>query len=176
MIVLFEGSYILGLALLFIGVALIVVEMILPGFGAPGIVGSLLGLLGILLFAQTPLQALLLLLLIAAVLMLIFIVLMRSFSRGRLSKSPLILHDFAQDNAGYASFHGLQQLTGQRGVACSMLRPSGVGEFAGRRIDVVTQGEFLSAGTPIVIVRVQGRQVIVRSVSAQQHSQGDDLL
>ena len=38
LIVLFEGSHILGLVLLLIGVALIVVEMILPGFGAPGIV------------------------------------------------------------------------------------------------------------------------------------------
>ena len=95
-------------------------------------------------------------------------------SRGRLSKSPIILHDSAQDGAGYASFDGLQQLVGQQGVAISMLRPSGVGEFAGKRIDVVTEGAFLPAGTPLLIDRVQGRQVIVRPIDTQKNFQGDD--
>lgn len=174
MIVLFEGSHILGLVLLLIGVALIVVEMILPGFGAPGIVGGILCLLGILLFARTLLQALLLLLLTVAVLTVVFLVLLRSVSRGRLSKSPLILRDSAQDGAGYASFDNLQQFVGQTGVALSMLRPSGVGEFNGKRIDVVTEGDFLPAGTRLRIDRVQGRQVIVHSIAPQNHFQGAD--
>lgn len=174
MIVLFEGSHILGLVLLLIGMALIVVEMVIPGFGAPGIVGSILCALGILLFAQTLLQALLLLLLIVAVLSVVFLILLRSVSRGRLSKSPLILHDSAQDGAGYASFDNLQQFVGQEGFALSMLRPSGVGEFAGKRIDVVTEGSFLAAGTPLLIQRVEGRRVIVCPIDAIENSQGDE--
>ena len=37
------------------------------------------------------------------------------------------------------------------GTAATVLRPSGVAEFDGVRLDVVTEGEFLSPGTPVQV-------------------------
>jgi membrane-bound serine protease (ClpP class) len=54
------------------------------------------------------------------------------------------------------------------GVALSDLRPSGVADFDGRRIDVVTEGEFIPAGEAIAIVRDDGYRRVVRRVAVEQ--------
>ena len=52
--------------------------------------------------------------------------------------------------------------SGQRGIALTELRPSGTAEFAGQRVDVVTAGDFIDAGEPLVIVRDEGYRCEVR--------------
>ena len=48
-----------------------------------------------------------------------------------------------------------------------MLRPSGIGEFEGVRLNVVTEGEFLEADSDIQIVSVEGRRIVVRKAKAK---------
>ncbi len=50
---------------------------------------------------------------------------------------------------------------GMTGAAHSILRPAGRAEFGGEFVDVVTDGEFLAAGTPVRIVEVTGGRVVV---------------
>ncbi|MGH8046874.1 MAG: NfeD family protein [Chthoniobacterales bacterium] len=50
---------------------------------------------------------------------------------------------------------------GETGVALSILRPAGRAEFDGRVVDVMTDGEFLDAGTVVRVVEVSGAQVVV---------------
>lgn len=50
---------------------------------------------------------------------------------------------------------------GAAGTAHTTLRPSGKGEFAGRLLDVVTQGDFIEAGRGIRVVAVEGTRVVV---------------
>ena len=57
----------------------------------------------------------------------------------------------------------LAELVGRRGVTVSVLRPSGVAEIDGRRIDVVADSEFLSAGVEIVVREVEGVRVVVEA-------------
>lgn len=52
-------------------------------------------------------------------------------------------------------------LLGQSGTAVSFLRPAGVAQFGEKRIDVLTQGEFIPAGTPIRVSRVEGARIFV---------------
>ena len=47
------------------------------------------------------------------------------------------------------------------GVAHSTLRPAGIAEIDGQRIDVVSEGEFIEAGTPIKVLRVDGNRIVV---------------
>ena len=54
-------------------------------------------------------------------------------------------------------------LIGQRGEATSDLRPAGVAHFDGNRVDVVTEGDYISSGSPIEVTFVEGNGVIVRS-------------
>jgi membrane-bound serine protease (ClpP class) len=50
---------------------------------------------------------------------------------------------------------------GDRGKALSLLRPVGRAEFGGEICDARAEGEFLEAGTPIVVLRIEGSEVVV---------------
>src|SRR5438477_10478729 len=52
---------------------------------------------------------------------------------------------------------------GMEGTAQTMLRPSGKARFAGHVVDVVTEGEFVSAETPITVIQKDGMRVVVKA-------------
>lgn len=54
---------------------------------------------------------------------------------------------------------------GDHGVAITILRPAGTGEFDGRPLDVVTDGEFLEARTRLVVRAVEGGRIIVAAAA-----------
>ena len=60
---------------------------------------------------------------------------------------------------------------GRSGTAISPLRPAGIAEIDGARVDVVSDGVFIDAGTAIEVTRVDGNRVVVRGpVSHQEPS------
>ncbi|HJT81621.1 MAG TPA: NfeD family protein [Chthoniobacterales bacterium] len=52
---------------------------------------------------------------------------------------------------------------GATGIAVSMLRPSGKARFSDQLVDVVTDGEFIPADTPVTVVQTDGMRVVVKS-------------
>lgn len=50
---------------------------------------------------------------------------------------------------------------GETGVARTFLRPSGKAEIRGEIFDVITEGEFMEKGTPVIVTRIEGNRVIV---------------
>jgi membrane-bound serine protease (ClpP class) len=68
--------------------------------------------------------------------------------------------------AGYASAPETdRRWIGKRGTALSPLRPAGIAELESERVDVVSQGEYIEANTPIEVVRVDGNRIVVRRAS-----------
>lgn len=55
-------------------------------------------------------------------------------------------------------------LGGRRGVAVTSLRPSGIAEIDGERVDVVSSGGYIPAGDPIEVVRDDGYRRVVERV------------
>lgn len=55
-----------------------------------------------------------------------------------------------------------QLSAGTRGVALTDLRPAGMADIDGERVDVVTDGEYLAAGETIEIIRDEGYRRVVR--------------
>ena len=53
-------------------------------------------------------------------------------------------------------------LLGQEGSALTPLRPSGTAVFQGRKMDVSSENDFVSAGEAVVVVREEGQRVVVR--------------
>ncbi|MBI1995048.1 MAG: NfeD family protein [Deltaproteobacteria bacterium] len=51
---------------------------------------------------------------------------------------------------------------GKGGTAISPLRPAGIAEIEGERVDVVSDGELIEPGVPIVVTRVDGNRIVVR--------------
>lgn len=154
-------AYLPSIVLLIVGFVLVVVEMYIPGFGAPGIIGSLLLVVGILLARPTPLQALILVLVIAALLTIALSIAIHSASKGRLSKSKLVLHDVSTQSETPEN-NDLVYFVGHEGVTRSTLRPAGIADFSGVKLNVVSDGDFIPAGRKIKVERVEGNRIVVR--------------
>jgi membrane-bound serine protease (ClpP class) len=77
-----------------------------------------------------------------------------------------------QTSAGSARVRNLERederpsLVGLRGAALSDLRPGGVATIQGQRIDVVTEGDYIAAGEPIVVTLDERYRRVVRRVAA----------
>ncbi len=152
------------------GVVLLITEMFVPGFGIPGIAGSVLSIAGIVLWARNWEEAMVIALCVILVLIVAFLLVMRSALRGRLSRSRFILTDSVRSGAGYSTDFKPEQLVGREGVAASELRPAGIGLFGPERIDVVSDGDYIKRGSRITVVRLEGRRIIVKQ--AERENEG----
>ena len=55
---------------------------------------------------------------------------------------------------------------GKEGTTITVLRPTGMAEFDGVRLNVVSEGEFVQNGVKVRIVDVEGSRILVRTVEA----------
>lgn len=150
---------------LVIGFVLVVVEMYIPGFGAPGIIGAILLVAGIALRAKNAVEALMMTVVIIALLCVALSISIHSASKGRLAKSKLILHEVSAPNLGE---NDLEYFIGQTGVTKTVLRPAGIGEFDGVRLNIVSDGEFIALGAKVVVDRVEGNRIVVNPCGIDQ--------
>ena len=148
------------LLLLLVGVALLVFEMYIPGFGIPGTLGIGSLLLGFVLLRPTLEQGLLLFVILAAVLCVALTICLITASKGRLEKSKLALNDVAIAPDA-AENNDLNYFIGREGVTHTPLRPSGIGEFDGVKLNVVSDGEFIAQGRRIRVQKVAGNRIVV---------------
>lgn len=149
-----------------IGIGLLILEAFMPGFGAPGITGVILEVITLVLtwFEHGPVATLGMLLIVLLVLTIAISTSLRSITKGRLSKSPLIHSDTESNEDGYRSIQDLAVFMDKEGTATSVLRPTGIADFEGVRLNVSSEGEFIPAGTKVRIIKVEGAKILVRAV------------
>jgi membrane-bound serine protease (ClpP class) len=152
------------------GLLLLAVELfVTPGFGVTGVFGlvALIGGLGLSLvgagatwevvLTAVGQVAVSLLLAIAASLGLLRVLPRLPFGRRLVLETELTARE------GFASAPETDRAwLGKRGTAASPLRPAGIADIEGERVDVVSDGEFVDAGEPITVVRVDGNRIVVR--------------
>ncbi|CAI6018126.1 NfeD family protein [Cohnella sp. JJ-181] len=165
----FFGQQVAGFAgresiVLFVaGIAFIVLEMFVPSFGILGLLGGAGIVSGVVTAAYdtgNAFESLGYALLIALVL----VVVVAYVFRRRGIWNRFILHERLTADQGFVpSGDGRELLVGSAGVTLSPLRPAGVAEIAGRRVDVISGGEFLNAGLRIEVVSVDGTRILVRA-------------
>jgi membrane-bound serine protease (ClpP class) len=168
------------LLLVLAGVVLLVLEVfVIPGFGiagAAGIVALLAGLVLSMLGSGNTAQ--LLMLVSARVVFALLVALGASLLLLRfMTKLPvgrrLILETGLPAGQGYASApESDAHWLGKQGTAWSVLRPSGIAEFEGQRVDVVSNGEMIEPGTRIEVIRVDGNRVVVRRTTSITEGSG----
>lgn len=146
---------------LLLGACLIILEVFLPGFGLPGISGLVLIAAGIVLAAvhHGMLIAVVVLLVVIALLALVISWVMRSAAKGNYH-SEIFLSEKDELNTR----EDMQVLVGKTGRTSSVLRPAGIGDFDGVRLNVVTEGGFMEKNTPIEIVSVDGARIVVKAI------------
>jgi membrane-bound serine protease (ClpP class) len=177
----FWGHWLVQLAgfeemlLLAIGLVLLIVEVfVTPGFGIVGILGlgALLGGLGLSLVGAGATWEVAVEAAWQVVLSVIFaigaaLVSLRFLPRLSFGRR-LVLESGLSAKQGYTSAPETDQgWLGKRGTAVSALHPAGVADLKGERVDVVSDGEFIEAGEPIVVNRVDGNRVVVRRLHAK---------
>jgi membrane-bound serine protease (ClpP class) len=57
---------------------------------------------------------------------------------------------------------------GMKGAALTTLRPSGKARFGDHVVDVVTEGEFIAAETPVTVIQTDGMRVVVKAATLPQ--------
>ncbi|NPV26854.1 MAG: nodulation protein NfeD [Firmicutes bacterium] len=173
----FGGHLLAGLAgwesvILFIGgVILLLLEiLVIPGVGITGLAGVVAIVASIFLAAGSATEALFSLG-VALVGTLVVLIVGWCVMKKRNLWSRLILGTRQENAAGYvAPRRELSQYLGKTGVTLSILRPAGVAEIEGVRLDVVTEGGFIPPKTSVRVVQVEGTRVVVRPVEGDQVS------
>ena len=151
----------IAIVVLLAGFILLAVEIVVPGFSAPGILGIICLVVGVFLAADSFLEGIIITLIVLALLGIMFAVLLGLLSTGKI-KPPIVLEEEQKSNAGYISSQDLNYLLGKEGIAVTDLRPSGVGDFDGVEFDIISEGKYIEKDTPLVIVKVEGSKLVVR--------------
>ncbi|MCF7824270.1 MAG: nodulation protein NfeD [Candidatus Marinimicrobia bacterium] len=150
------------------GIILLGIEaFVIPGFGVVGIVGIVLMIYAmftmLLPVAPTPTDinsALwgLSIAVIGGLFGLWFMIkrMLRTKAWGRIS-----LDTSETRTEGYSGSIGLEDYLGKTGVAITKLRPAGTALIDGKRLDVVTTGDYIEKETEIVIRRIDGNRIVV---------------
>ena len=158
---LWSGVNLIGIVLLLLGMGLIILEMLLPGIGLPGIAGAICLIAGLFLAAETLAEGLLLAVIVAVILLVALVLVIRSAQKGKLAKSSIVLNHAADKAQGYVPAEDKSKLLGARGRAITPLRPAGIGEFDGKRVDVVTEGAYIGRDEEITVTLVDGQRIVV---------------
>lgn len=145
-----------------LGLLLLFVEILMPGFGLFGILGSIC-LLGSLV-ATFKLYGFLVFLVMLAIAVLIFFA-MIAFARKSGLYNKVILRD-KQEAQGFDE-STLLGLLGKEGMTVTELKPFGVAEFDGKPIDVCSTGDFVDRGVKVQVVQITGKTATVKPCTEQ---------
>jgi membrane-bound serine protease (ClpP class) len=159
------------------GIVLLALELfVIPGFGIAGVLGILALLAGLVLsllgsggnapefiVAATSRVVFALLLALAG-----SFLLLRFLPRLPVGRS-LILETRLGAGTGYTSEPTSDAgWLGKEGHALSPLRPAGIADIDGQRVDVVSDGAFIDAGERIRVDRVDGNRIVVKRTPITQ--------
>ncbi|MBV8529980.1 MAG: ATP-dependent Clp protease proteolytic subunit [Candidatus Eremiobacteraeota bacterium] len=159
----FSNGFVAALAVL--GLLGILWELhVVPGHGLPGILGAAALLVAVLLAFGLPFFFVGVETIATAIVLtvIIFTLVVRAVPQNAWADRLALAAAQGPDYVASADYGSLR---GRIGKAVSYLRPAGIASIEGRRVDVLTEGEFIAQGTPIRVVRVEGARVFVEPVA-----------
>lgn len=168
----------LEIAMFVFGVVLLLVEIfVIPGFGVVGVSGIVLLMASLFLalignfdlISMDSLTAPLYTLAGAMLGLGVLVWMMIKYLPNSSSFRRFVLYG---ESVGGDTFseaeESIARLLGEGGEAMTTLRPAGIATIRGERVDVVSSGEFIPAGTPVRVVYVEGRKVVVERMPKEQ--------
>lgn len=150
------------IALILVGLALVAVEVtVVPGLNVVGVVGALGAAVGVVIaFVEYGpaggMGTLAATILAAGGLAYIL------WESGAWDRFVLTTSLAAGDAVEDEPVESRSRLLGRTGTALTPLRPGGVADIDGARVEVVTEGAFVAAGSRVRVVALDRRRVLVR--------------
>lgn len=157
-----EPIVMLGIGLLILGFVLICVEVVMPGFGAPGIGGIISLMAGIFLVSKTLEQGIMITIIVIVILAILVTILFMLLQKRKLG-SPIILDEEMPGTEKLES-SDMDYLLQKKGVAITDMRPMGKGDFEGIVLDVYSDAGYIVKGEGIIIDRIEQKKLIVRKI------------
>ncbi|MDD7593332.1 MAG: NfeD family protein [Peptoniphilaceae bacterium] len=158
---------VLALVILVMGLVAGFFELASPGFGLFGVTGIACLIAGILLAAQSTGQGISTVgaMLVAAV---VAVALFRATGHHVTWLHDQILWTQNGSAEGFRTRENPSDaLRGKVGVALTNLRPAGLVDIDGARLDALSRGEFIAQGTPIEVIQTANGTLTVRARAAQ---------
>ncbi|MCL4424124.1 MAG: nodulation protein NfeD [Firmicutes bacterium] len=150
-----------ALALFALGIILLAVEAFIPGFGIFGLSGIVAVFYSIYLASASSQQALQSIS-IALVISILTGFALAHYGRRRGWWRGLVLGAAETSRHGYVPQRYRPELMGKTGVVLTPLRPAGMAEINGERVDVVSDGEFIPKGAMVKVVKIEGTRALVK--------------
>ncbi|MGB9867852.1 MAG: NfeD family protein [Bacillota bacterium] len=145
--------------LFLVGLVLLTIEAFIPGFGVFGITGIVCVAVSIYLAGGAGAEAL------RSVVIAVVLTVLLAAAVGRFAFKRGLWARISLNEAVKGTTKPVDKLEssllGAEGVCLTPLRPAGIAEVRGQRVDVITPGDFLERGTRIRVVRIDGTKVIV---------------
>lgn len=158
-----DGLSLVSIIIFAAGIIMVGIELFRPGFGAAGISGIVLLAAGILITAKTLRQGLLLAAAIALIVLILLVIAAIVLSKGRFPKRMVLKEQTDREN-GYVAAKDGSDLMGRTGRAVTMLRPAGMADICGQRVDVVSRGDFIEQGAAVEVVEISGSRIVVKNM------------
>ncbi len=149
-----------AILLLGLGLALVIAEVLIPSFGALSVLATL-SIVGAIALAfaestQTGVRFL-----VATALMLPATIL---FALKVLPRSPfgrkMVARGLSFESVPTTDPRDMLPI-GTEGTVEAPCRPAGMARFSGRRVDVVTRGDWIESGERVRVAEVEGNRVVV---------------
>jgi membrane-bound ClpP family serine protease len=153
-------NFLIPVILQLTGIVIIIAEIIIPS-------GGILSILAIGIFAYSLYMVFTTISIAAGMVFLIIdlitIPVLLIIGIKFIARSPVTLKETLSREQGVTSqSEDMNQSLGLEGTALTDLRPSGMALISDRRTDVVTRGEYLEKGTPVVVIKITGNQIVVK--------------
>lgn len=151
-----------------LGLLFLVIEMFTPGVGVPCVLGlmCLVAVIVMQLGWGSPTVALYIIAIALLIIILGIILVIRSLQRGKLSRSFLVLDESIEGESTDLTPDCATALVGSMGETVTALRPAGIAEIDGKRLDVMTTGAFVQKGRTVRVTNVEGLHILVEECEA----------
>jgi len=142
---------------------LLVIEIFVPSFGLLTVLAIVCGIGGGGIFFRYGLAAGWVGVGTAAVVIpVVWIIAFRLFPRTRFGKAVIMARPDRSKGDAIPDNEQLQSMLNRTGTVVTTLRPVGMCDFDGRRIECVAERGFVTPGNKIKVIRVEGTQLTVR--------------
>jgi membrane-bound ClpP family serine protease len=154
--------YILPVCLQIIGILVVIAEIFIPSLGLLAVIALSIFFYSLyLVFTTISTTAGM----VFTGLDIVLIPVLIGFGMKILAKSSLSLkRELSKQDGVVSQEQGLEAYINMKGKSVTNLRPAGIAEINSQRLDVVTDGEYIEADTPIIVTGVAGNRVIVEKI------------